>query len=233
MPTTRVTAQEIMDRVAALMNDTDKAVYKYPIVLPYLNMAIDDFQEILESYDVSPAEQIASIITLPIGRTKITPPEHPDSPHYPVDLVEPIQLKERTAGVLDAFTLMLRRNSVDYRVPGDMLGDWAWVDDEIQFVSTGALSIREIQLEYVRQPLQQAASESSIVGATSSRSYLSYRAAAMCALFIGENESRATVLNGIADAAIDRLLGIKSKGKQAVATRHRPFRAGFKSKFLG
>jgi hypothetical protein len=63
-----------------------------------------------------------------------------------------------------------------------------------------------------------------------SRSYLSYKTAALCAMFIGENESRAKILNDQADEAMERLEGISNKGRQQIMTRHRPFRAAYKSR---
>ena len=58
--------------------------------------------------------------------------------------------------------------------------------------------------------------------------YLDYKTAALCAMFIAENESRAVALDSLAGTALSRALGIPIKGMQSVVTRRRPFRSSFK-----
>ena len=52
----------------------------------------------------------------------------------------------------------------------------------------------------------------------------------LCSMFIGENETRAQVLNEQAEQAKERMEGISNKGRQHIMTRHRPFRAAFKAR---
>jgi hypothetical protein len=49
-------------------------------------------------------------------------------------------------------------------------------------------------------------------------------------MFIGENETRAGILETQAEKAMERLTGINNKGKQQIMTRHRPFRAAYKAR---
>src|SRR5207237_842931 len=60
------------------------------------------------------------------------------------------------------------------------------------------------------------------------KTYLEYKSAALCAMFIAENESRAAALDSLSGTALSRALGIPIKGMQSVITRRRPFRASFK-----
>ena len=46
MSTTAVSAGQIMDRVANLLNDPNKTDYTYNVMLPYLNMAIEEFSRL-------------------------------------------------------------------------------------------------------------------------------------------------------------------------------------------
>ena len=48
-------------------------------------------------------------------------------------------------------------------------------------------------------------------------------------MFIGENETRAGILEDKAEKALERITGINNKGKQQMMTRHRPFSASYKS----
>lgn len=230
MSTTNLTAAEVMDRSAALLNDPAKTDYTYLAQLPYLNMAIDELVENLEESNSSPTNQTSAVITVPVGSNMITPIEHATLPHYPIDLVEIQEVGERMAGSNDSFIPLDKKEFLQSFPPNQSLLFWIWEDQIIKFNPNGALSSRDIQLRYVRQAIVQAASELSVIGTINARSYLSYKTAAFCAMFIGENETRAGVLEGQAEKAIERLTGINNKGKQQIMTRHRPFRAAWKAR---
>jgi hypothetical protein len=230
MSTTSLVASEVMDRSAALLNDPAKTDYTYTAQLVYLNMAIDELVESLEESNVSPSNQLSSPITVPVGVNAITPIENPVGPHYPVDLIEIQEISERNSGTNDSFIPMGRREFLQSFTPSQSLLVWTWEDQIIKFNSRGALSVREVQLKYIRQPIIQATDQSSVIGTINARSYLSYKTAALCAMFIGENVTRAGVLNDQAEKAKERMEGISNKGKQQIMTRHRPFRATYKSR---
>lgn len=230
MSTTSLTAGEVMDRSAALMNDPDKTDYTYMAQLPYLNMAIDELVESLEESNSSPTNMTSPPIIIPVGTSKITPPEHIDTPHYPADLIEVQGIGERGLGSLDPFIPLGRRDFLQAFPTSQSLIFWFWEDQTIKFNPNGALGPREIQIQYVRQPFTLAASEFSVIGVINARSYLSYKTAALCAFYIGENPTRAEGLNDQAEQALERLSGINNKGRQFTMTRHRPFRAAYKAR---
>jgi hypothetical protein len=230
MSTTNLLAAEVMDRAAALMNDPEKTDYTYVAQLPYLNMAIDELVESLEESNSSPTNMTSAAIVLPVGRNKLTPTEHPLAPHYPDDLVEIQEVGERASGSADPYVPLGRRDFLQAFPTSNSLLFWIWEDQQIKFNPNGALGDREIQLRYVRQAVSQAANPLSVIGTINARSYLSYKTAAICAMFIGENETRATVLDAQAEKALERLTGINNKGRQQIVTRHRPFRAAWKAK---
>jgi hypothetical protein len=232
MSTTNLLAAEVMDRSATLMNDPSKTDYTYEVQLPMLNMAIDELIEALEENNSSPTNHTSPVITLPVspGINKLTPAENPLGPHYPEDLVEIQEVGERVGGSNDPFVPLNRRDFLQAFPPSQSLMFWVWEDQMIKFNPNGALGPREIQLRYVRKAIAQAASELSVIGAINSRSYLSFKTAAFCAMFIGENETRAAVLEMQAERALERLMGINNKGRQQIMTRHRPFRASYKAR---
>ena len=219
-----------MDRSAALMNDPAKTDYTYQAQLPYLNMAIDELVEELEESNSSPTNKTSIVIPIPLGTNKITPLEHVDTPHYPFDLVEIQEVRERSFGTSDSFVRMGRRETLDLIQPSNSLLYWVWEDQIIKFNPNGANTARDVELFYVRQAIAQASNEASIIGTINARSYLSYKTAALCSMFIGENETRAGVLEVQATKAMERLTGINNKGKQQIMTRHRPFRASYKAR---
>jgi hypothetical protein len=187
----------------------------------------------LEESNNSPSNQTAVIILVPKGSPAIlATPEigTPTYPVYPNDLTEIQEVGERLAGTTDSFNRMTRVEYTPTFPPTSALLYWCWEDQTIKFNSTGALTDREIQLRYVRQGVPYVANANTIITMINSRSYLSYKTAALCAMFIGENESRAKILNDQADEAMERLEGISNKGRQQIMTRHRPFRAAYKSR---
>lgn len=230
MSTTSLTAGEVMDRSAALLNDPARTDYTYLAQLVYLNMAIDELVELLEESNVSPTNQTSTTITVPIGSYQITPTESVTTPHYPDDLIEIQEVRERAAGSTDSFLMLQRKEFLQEFPVSNSLLFWCWENQIIKFNPAGASSIREIQLKYVSQAITQAIDETSIIGTINARSFLSYKTASLCAMFIGENETRAEVLENKAEQAIERMTGISNKGRQQFSTRHRPFRAGYKSR---
>lgn len=230
MSTTSLRAKEVMNRSAALMNDPERTDYTYSAQLPYLNMAVDELMESLEEANASPTNQTSAAIVIPVGTSKLTPTESAELPHYPYDLVEIQSIGERTSGTTDAFLLLARTEFMnDFPATSSLLW-WYWEGQEIKFNPNGANTEVEIQIKYVRQPIQLAQNEDSLIGTIGTRSYLSYKTAAFCSMYIGENETRATALDAQAERAMERLLQIGAKGRQQIVTRRRPFRAGYKSR---
>lgn len=230
MSTTSLIASEVMDRAAALLNDPAKTDYTHTAQLPYLNMAIDELIEHLEESNNSPTNQTSVAIVVLVGKNKLTPLESTEVPHYPSDLIEIQEVGERATGSNDSYIPLTKCEFLQSFPPSNSLLFWIWEDQMIKFNPNGALSSREIQLKYIRQAILLATGPTSLIGTINARSYLSYKTAALCAQFIGENETRAGVLEQKAEMAIERMTGISNKGRQQIATRHRPFRAGYKSR---
>jgi hypothetical protein len=230
MSTTSLTAGEVMDRSAALMNDPAKTDYTYVAQLVYLNMAIDELVEELESSNSSPTNATSIVISVGLGKNKITPLEHAETPHYPINLVEIQEVSERGEGSSDQFLPLGRREFLQEFPQSKSLMFWCWEEQIIKFNPNGASSPREVQLKYVSQAILPAANETSIIGTINARSYLTYKTAALCALYIGEDTPRAQVLEMQAERSLDRIIGINNKGRQQFMTRHRPFRASYKSR---
>ena len=233
MSTTAITAGQIMDRVANLLNDPNKTDYTYLVMTPYLNMAIEELSELLEESNNSPSGQTTSTpILIPVGQNKIVSAEDPTVgiPHYPDDLTEIQMVSERTVGSNESFLKLTRKEILQSFPPSNSLLFWCWEDQQIKFNPNGALSDREVQITYVRQGVPYVANENATITMINSRAYLAYKTASFCALFIGENETRAKVLEGQAERAVERITSISNKGRQQIMTRHRPFRAGYKSR---
>lgn len=232
--TTGVTAGEVMDRVAILLNDPAKTDYTYVVMLPYLHMAIDELLENLEESNAPSSNQSSAhvfySIILEVGQNMVTPTEHPIGPHYPGDLVEIQEIGERLAGSQDLFIRMDRKELIKSFPAGSSFLVWSWERNIIRFNPNGATSRREIEIRYITFAAGLIANETFAIPIINCRSYLAFKTAALCSFYIGENDTRAGVLEGMATKALERLEGINNKGKQQVMTRHRPFRASYKSR---
>src|SRR5436853_974776 len=101
-----MTAADILDRSAVLLNDSPRSLYTYAAQLPYLNIAIDELQEILEENNVPITNEVSSTLVIPIGTTVIS---FTSSPALPSDLIEIQALYERLNGTTNSFIKMERR----------------------------------------------------------------------------------------------------------------------------
>jgi len=237
MSTTILTAATVMDRAASLMNDTAKTTYTYVAQLPYLNMAADELEESFELNNVPITNQTSAVIEVPVGTTIINPTSGwPTSavnatPYYPDDLIEIQQLWQRLNGTTDPFIPMTRDEFLKHifdDLPVDSLIWWIWQDQRIKLI--GALTAREVKVDYIKALIPNELTASSTIGIINARSFLYYRTAALCSQFIGENKTRADELNIFAGLALDRSMGISTKGRQAITTRRRPFMASYKTR---
>src|SRR5436190_1966994 len=136
MSTTSLTAGDVMDRVAALMNDPAKTDYTYLAQVMYLNMAIDELCEELENSNATATNQTSLVIKVGVGENQIPSP--------PADLVEIQSVGERLAGTLDGFIKMDRREFVPEFPPNNALIYWAWENQKIKIAQKFSMN-RQIE----------------------------------------------------------------------------------------
>src|SRR6185436_13671543 len=118
MSTTAVTAGQIMDRVARLLNDANRTDYTYTVQLPFLNMAIEEFSDLTSEANTpfsnltSGNEGVAPII-VPVGVTFLVASDStgvpPTWPKYPPDLIEIQEIGERVSGDKGPFRMLPRK----------------------------------------------------------------------------------------------------------------------------
>ena len=196
-------------------------------------MAFDELIENLQEANVPVTDLTSQVILLPVGSSVIYDNTAGPgfTPTYPEDLIEIQQVSERLAGTNDSFVPLVRRDFREASPAGQSLLYWTFQNGYIMFNPSGANTPREIQLKYICDIFAgKLTDENSPIGIINSISYLSYKTASLCAHFIGENESRAAVLDEKAEKSLERMIGISNKGKQQIMTRHRPFRSGYKSR---
>jgi len=217
-------ASDIMDSVAVLLNDTQKQNFTYVALIPHMNIAVAELRELMELNNVNMANNSSIGIPVNAGTTSIP------LTSLPGDLVDIRKISERIWGnTNDDFIEMTRLEFLpQYVVQTSFLVYWAWYQQVINLI--GALQKIELRVDYVSSPLPVITDPSNVIGTINAQSYLTYRTAALAANFIGENPTRAQALDGDAGIALDRFLGINTKGKQSEAIRRRPFMQGFRNR---
>lgn len=227
-----MTYEEVLVQSRALLNDQDGALYTNAIMLPYLNLALAETQELFEQNNVPVTNETSAVIEVPDGTSAITfPPDPiiPNTPYLPSNLVEIQRVWYSNSGQNNWFSVTRR----DFLTGGNdtlvsYFSVWAWGDQELRVLA--ANTDLDLKLDYIQKlfavlDVSDLTDNLTIVNVST---WLSFRTAALCAEFIDENPTRSQSLNIQGLAAMDRSLGISTKGRQAIMTRRRPFRASWK-----
>lgn len=226
MATPDLTSGQVMDQSAALLNDTLKTVYTYAVQVPYLNMALQELQELFEQNEVPvTGETTSTPINIAAGVSSIG---FATTPALPSDLVEPSVVWISPEGEDQWMPIgrvkVLPEYMVGIEIP--QILQYTWEKQAINFLPANADN--DLKINYVRALFTLVTDETSQINVINAASFLQYRTAALCAEFIGENKTRSDELNVFASLALDRALGIGAKGRQATVTRRRPFRSNYK-----
>lgn len=227
----QITAGEVMQRSASLLNDTARSLYTFSAQVPYLNIAMDELQELFEENNIASTCQESAVIPT-TNSTSIT--EIGFTNGLPADLIEIQQIWERPTGSQNYDWLPLKRK--DYlpknQVPITNFIFFTWQDQKLKLPACNGDN--DIKLDYIKSLFTPVVDENTVINVINCKSFLSYRNAALCAMYIGENESRADSLNTSSALAISRALNINVKNQQTQIGRRRPFMSSYRrSGFLG
>ena len=220
---------EIIGMAASLMNDTAQSIYTDATVLPYLNMAMDELQELFQLNNIPVTDTTSGILDVTAGVSRIAFIN--TNPTLPPDLKEIREMWESDDGT-NIFIPMSRKDFIPHNLEGvtrNSFGIWAWNSDEVKLLP--CLGNKDLKLDYIRKLFNLPVLIGSIdvdIPIEGAKSFLGYRTGSLCAEFIGENKTRAQSLDGDATFALDRSLGISAKSRQSITTRRRPFMASFK-----
>lgn len=215
-------ANQVMSGAALLLNDPQLTDYTYAVQLPYLNMAIYELNEHLIESNVPVGNQTSEPILIPAGTNYIV--------NLPIYLAQIQQVGEREAGRGGAFIPLPRKEFAEGLPITNSLLFWSWQNQRVNFNINGANTPMEVQLEYISVALKVAEDDKTVIGTTTATMYLIYKLAALLSMFVGENQTRASVLHEEAEKCLERIEGISNKDKQQIMTRHRPFRAAYKTR---
>lgn len=217
-----------LQKSAALMNDQDRSTYTDAVLLPYLNIALSELQEVFELNNIPVTNETSTAIVVPAGTSLIG---YLTVPALPTDLVEIQQLWESQTG-LDSWSPVTKKEYLTAAILNgvslSVFGVWAWIDQQINV--RAAINNVDIKIDYIKNLFAEITigligTQNAIVNTDT---FFQYRTAALAAEFIEENITRADKLNIYGVSGLERSLGISVKGKQSIAVRRRPFRAAYK-----
>lgn len=211
-----LTALDVITEAQVLLNDVSGNLYTSAALLPLVARASRDMQDAMDINGIAILTNDTTVITIPANTTKLGVGT---TPALPADFLEPISIEEKWAAE-SLYIPMTLRLETPQRAPETRLVEWVYRDG-IYFV--GATLPVDIQLNY-RRVLPVIASTGTAIEITRALSYLSAKAASYAAKFIGENPSRAAVLDTEGAPALDAIIRGSVKISQAVAVRRQPFR---------
>jgi hypothetical protein len=220
-----VTAANIMDQAAVYNNDAAKSIYTYTVQIPLLNGALQELQERFELNDIPVTATQSTVIPINAGETELA---FGGTNPLPTDLVEPKILWERPRNT-DPYVPMSRVDFLPQQLAGVEINQfiwYVWEDQKIKLLATNQNN--DIKMDYVKFLFSTITVSTDTISVINCSSYLQFRTGALIASLLAENPSRAQELNAFAEQALDTALGIGTKGRQAIMTRHRPFRSGYK-----
>jgi hypothetical protein len=220
---------EIITTVAGLMNDSSQSRYTNTVCLPYLNLSLDELQELFELNDIPVTHETSAAITIKSGVNRLG---FDTTPALPSDLIEIQQLWESTSG-LNKWTPMVKKDTIPHYLEDNttisMFLIWELEHGRIKLIASNADN--DLKIDYIASLFNTPILIKDInvnLPFINVKTYLEYKTAALVAMFIAENESRALALDALTGTALSRALGIPIKGMQSIVTRRRPFRHSFK-----
>lgn len=215
---------DVFTGVRALLNDQDGAVYTSTVQLEYFKLAYEEIRQECEDHNIPITNRTSEAITITAGMRDIG---GPTGPALPNDLIEVLECWEVPAGTNADYMLMRRCIFLPKTVVlTSYLEVYAWAEQYIHFL--GANGNIQVKIDYLSTGMPDITNENSRIKLFNAVNFLKYKTAALCAMFVDENETRASALNDMSIKCYDTLMGILIKNSQGIQTRRRPFMANYK-----
>jgi len=184
MPPPVILASDIMDKAAALLNDTARDLYSNAVQLPYIQLANESIEQICESLGISIIRKLSTVIDVLAGATTLD---------LPSDFLLPIQLWERADGSTSEgdWVEIKEIDTIIGFMPTNTLGVWAYYNNAVNFPE--CTTDREVKMLYERS-IASITGSNSPIDTDKFKVYLSRKTAELCARFIGMNSTLADEL---------------------------------------
>lgn len=207
------TAGSVTLRAATHLNDPSQLVYTSTVLLPFVNMALEELEEELDVYEVAPLKNESITITVAQGDTVLT--------QMPTDYIEAVALFERSQGSSDDWMEVRETNWIDVNLDeSDRILNWAPRGGQIRI--TPPVSAREVQLKYLKG-LTEATSVGVTLDIVGSLRFLGLVTARNAARDAGNSKSKADSYADDIRKAKDSLVRRLSNEGQGIGVRRRPY----------
>lgn len=208
-----ILASEPLIEAKVLLNDPNGTIYVDSQLIPLLQKAYRELQTKMMLNGLPVLKEATTPQVVAAGTDKLG-----DGSGLPTDFVYPIELAERTPGSNEFFIPMTETQWELDEAPVPFLRYWNWREEEIKFL--GATADREVRIRYMKG-LTRITDSNTPIGINNAVSFLASRTAAIAALVLGSNPTRAEAINGDASVALDDLIGILVKREQGIGVRRR------------
>lgn len=210
------TSGSIMMRAAAHLNDINQLVYNSDVLLPMLNMAIDELQEELGVFEIGEMKRESIIILVGAGDTSLL--------QMPLDFLEAISILERARGSQDQWREVDQVVAIDPNLSTtrvDTVQQWIERSDRIEINPPSR--DREVLLDYVAS-MTIAEGEDGPINIESSRRLLALLTARNAARDLGNSRTKADTYEPDIGRARDRLIRrLQKKSQDVMGVRRLPY----------
>lgn len=214
----------VYDKARALLNDQARSLFTNDVLKPYFEMAYDEIRQDCEDNNISITNETTDAITITTSMYDIG---GPTGPPLPSNFIEPLQLWEIPAGTDQDYMLMEKKDFLPKTsIKTAYLQVYQFNGGYIKFL--GATGNIQVKMDYVSVGLADIIDDNTILKIRNMILFLAYKTAGFAAMFIGENETRASALSDLSIQAKDTFESIELKSKQNIITRRRPFMARYK-----
>lgn len=207
------TAKVALDSARTYLNDNSKQIWTDAVLLPYLKEAFRDLHLVLYLNGIPVIKEKSTIISVTAGSLDL-------GSNQPLDLIEPIWIKERSAGSSEGWASMDEKDFEPDVTPTTNLVYWTWREERLLFV--GATSNREIMLRYWKG-LTAPTSEESLLGFILAENFLGPQTAQYASRSVGSGSLADECLSA-AREKLGMIIQANVKGMQRMASRRIPYR---------
>lgn len=214
-----ITAGDVMDSAAALVNDINKITYTYVKQIPYLKLAYQEVQDRLVQLGSPSVNTVSDFITVVANTESLDLLGGIGARDI---LLEPVLVWQRAVGANnDSWEPLERMEWVgNLEEPGSTLGGWSWREGLIKFIKS--TTNREIKIAY-RARLVPIVNEGTIILFPAFNTFLSQKTAAYLAEFIMKDKSRASVLYTLSEKAFETAVMTSVKSMQYFPAKRRSY----------
>jgi hypothetical protein len=207
-----LTAASVIQDMKILLNDPNGTAYTTAKLLPHLNRAYKTLQAKMRVSGMQSGREVSAEITVSAGTTRLG-----DAAGLPNDFVAPVAFYVRSSSS-ERWREIFEKSWEDISDPTSRIEGWAYREDEIKFKA--ATSTQYVLLKYIKsfQVIDEDTDPILVLGADL---YLAAKGAAYAAMFIGENQTRAAVLDAEAAKHWEDFRGLGVKQGQRIPARRR------------